>query len=50
VEAGRIVIEKTPTEVVRRLREDHGFLDELDDESTWEPASTEPPDRPDPPF
>jgi hypothetical protein len=50
VEDARIVIEKTPTEVVRRLREEHGFLDEPDDESPWEPASTESSDGADPPF
>lgn len=44
VEDARIVIEKTPTEVVRRLREQHGFLEEPDDEPPWEPAGVELPD------
>ena len=46
VEDCSIVIEKTPTEVVRRLREEHGFLEEPD-ESPREPAGAEPSDRPD---
>lgn len=58
VEDAHIVIEATPTEVVRRLREEHGFLEEWDeepddepgDESPWEPSGAEPLDRPDPPF
>ena len=49
VEDARIVIERTPVEVVHRLRKEHGFLEEHD-ESPREPAGAEPPDRPDPPF
>jgi hypothetical protein len=47
VEDVRIVIEKTPAEVVRRLREEHAFLEEPDDEPPWEPAGAELPDRQD---
>ena len=50
VEDTRIAIEKTPTEVVRQLRQDHGFFDEPDDEPRWEPAGAESPDSQDLPF
>jgi hypothetical protein len=50
VEDTRIEIEKTPAEVVRQLREDHGFLEEPDDEPPRRPASPEPPDLQDLPF
>ena len=50
VEDTRIVIEKTPAEVVRQLREDHGFLEEPDDEPPRRPVSAEPPDLQDLPF
>lgn len=50
VEDARIEIEKTPPEVVRRLREDHGFLEEPEDEPSRKPASAEPPDLQDLPF
>ena len=50
VEDTRIVIEKTPAEVVRKLREDHGLLEDRDDEPPWKPAGAEPPDLQDLPF
>lgn len=50
VEDARMVIEKTPAEVVRQLREDHGFLDEPDDEPPQAPASAESSDPQDLPF
>jgi hypothetical protein len=50
VEDIRIEIETTPAEVVRQLREDHGFLEELGYEPPRRPASAEPPDLPDLPF
>jgi hypothetical protein len=45
-----MVIEKTPAGVVRQLREDHGFLDEPDDEPPPASAGAEPWDPQDPPF
>lgn len=50
VENARIVIEETPAEVVRQLREDHGFLEQPDDEPPWGPAGAEPADAEDLPF
>jgi hypothetical protein len=50
VEDARIVIEKTPAEVVRQLREERGFLEEPNDEPPCKPASAEPPDPADLPF
>jgi hypothetical protein len=50
VEDARMVIEKTPAEVVHQLREDHGFLEEPDNEPPHPPAGAEPPDPHDLPF
>jgi hypothetical protein len=51
VEDASFEIERTPAEVVRQLREDHGFLESADDdEPLRKPASAEPPDLPDLPF
>jgi alkanesulfonate monooxygenase SsuD/methylene tetrahydromethanopterin reductase-like flavin-dependent oxidoreductase (luciferase family) len=50
VEDARMVIEKTPAEVVRQLREDHGFLEEPDDERQQAPVGGEPTDPQDLPF
>jgi hypothetical protein len=50
VEDTRMMIEKTLAEVVRRLREDHGFLEEPDGEPPRQPAGAEPTDPPDLPF
>jgi alkanesulfonate monooxygenase SsuD/methylene tetrahydromethanopterin reductase-like flavin-dependent oxidoreductase (luciferase family) len=50
VEDVRIVIEKTPAEVVRQLREDHGFLEDPDDEPPCRPVGAESPDHQDLPF
>jgi alkanesulfonate monooxygenase SsuD/methylene tetrahydromethanopterin reductase-like flavin-dependent oxidoreductase (luciferase family) len=50
VEDTRIVIEKTPAEVVRQLREDHGFCEDPDDEPPWHPAGAEPQDLQDLPL
>jgi hypothetical protein len=50
VEDARMMIERTPPDVVRQLRADHGFLEEFDDaEPTWGPAgdaASGPPDLP----
>jgi hypothetical protein len=50
VEDARMVIEMTPAEVVRQLREDHGFLEEPDDEPPQAPPGAEPSDPQDLPF
>jgi len=50
VEDARVMIEQTPAEVVRQLRQDHGFLEDPDDEPSRKPASGEPPDLQDLPF
>jgi hypothetical protein len=50
VEDARMVIEKTSAEVVRQLREGHGFVEEPDDEPPRAPAGGEPPDPKDLPF
>jgi alkanesulfonate monooxygenase SsuD/methylene tetrahydromethanopterin reductase-like flavin-dependent oxidoreductase (luciferase family) len=50
VEDARMAIEKTPAEVVRQLREDHGFLEEPDDEPQQAPVGGEPTDPQDLPF
>jgi alkanesulfonate monooxygenase SsuD/methylene tetrahydromethanopterin reductase-like flavin-dependent oxidoreductase (luciferase family) len=50
VEGARMVIEKTPAEVVRQLREGHAFFNETDDELPRASARAEPWDPQDPPF
>lgn len=50
VEDARMMIEKTPAKVVRQLREDHGFLDEPDDEPPPVRTGDEPLNLQDPPF
>jgi hypothetical protein len=50
VEGARMVIETTPVQVVRQLREDHGFGEEPDDEPPQAPTDGEPSDPQDLPF
>jgi len=50
VEGARMVIERTPAEVVRRLRVDHRLLEEPGGEPPQEPAGAESSDRRDLPF